>query len=281
MCERHLVIPALIVLLLVLLLVLAKRLRRHAITEEERARAGTDQERQVCPLRRSPQFEQLPPRPVQIPSYASLLPSFDPSRGFVCHRVTGRSGPAGFRGHCARVSRAGGAAHTDDSRRGRGRREGCRPSAEQRFYQGFRDRRAECRHHRSDEEERRERNPTLDDLFFQGRRTKMHPRRSPRDASAGPERRLGLHRPGRTATSTPISTCWKARTACEVKLKDGREFQAKVVGTDEKTDVAVIKIGRGESAGRAVRRQRRGAGRPICLRDRRAVQARLHVSPTA
>ena len=28
----------------------------------------------------------------------------------------------------------------------------------------------------------------------------------------------------------------------DVKLKDGREFQAKVVGTDEKTDVAVIKI---------------------------------------
>src|SRR5437762_2225436 len=28
----------------------------------------------------------------------------------------------------------------------------------------------------------------------------------------------------------------------EVKLKDGREFPAKVVGTDEKTDIAVIKI---------------------------------------
>jgi S1-C subfamily serine protease len=28
----------------------------------------------------------------------------------------------------------------------------------------------------------------------------------------------------------------------DVKLKDGREFQAKIVGTDEKTDVAVIKI---------------------------------------
>ncbi|HYJ05306.1 MAG TPA: trypsin-like peptidase domain-containing protein, partial [Chthoniobacterales bacterium] len=28
----------------------------------------------------------------------------------------------------------------------------------------------------------------------------------------------------------------------DVKLKDGREFQAKVVGTDEKTDIAVIKI---------------------------------------
>ncbi|MDQ6621887.1 MAG: trypsin-like peptidase domain-containing protein, partial [Verrucomicrobiota bacterium] len=28
----------------------------------------------------------------------------------------------------------------------------------------------------------------------------------------------------------------------DVKLKDGREFQAKLVGTDEKTDVAVIKI---------------------------------------
>src|SRR5256885_5807559 len=27
-----------------------------------------------------------------------------------------------------------------------------------------------------------------------------------------------------------------------VKLKDGREFKAKVVGTDEKTDIAVIKI---------------------------------------
>src|SRR5207253_9652691 len=28
----------------------------------------------------------------------------------------------------------------------------------------------------------------------------------------------------------------------DVKLKDGREFSAKVVGTDEKTDIAVIKI---------------------------------------
>jgi S1-C subfamily serine protease len=28
----------------------------------------------------------------------------------------------------------------------------------------------------------------------------------------------------------------------DVKLKDGREFQARLVGTDEKTDVAVIKI---------------------------------------
>src|SRR5205823_7171156 len=28
----------------------------------------------------------------------------------------------------------------------------------------------------------------------------------------------------------------------EVKLRDGREFSARVVGTDEKTDIAVIKI---------------------------------------
>ena len=35
----------------------------------------------------------------------------------------------------------------------------------------------------------------------------------------------------------------------EVKLKDGRGFPAKIVGTDEKTDIAVIKIEADKSAG--------------------------------
>ncbi len=40
----------------------------------------------------------------------------------------------------------------------------------------------------------------------------------------------------------------------QVKLKDGREFPGKVVGTDEKTDIAVIKVDASESAGGAVGR---------------------------
>jgi len=34
----------------------------------------------------------------------------------------------------------------------------------------------------------------------------------------------------------------EAADKIDVKLKDGREFSAKVVGSDEKTDIAVIKI---------------------------------------
>src|SRR5204862_5601866 len=35
---------------------------------------------------------------------------------------------------------------------------------------------------------------------------------------------------------------FEAADKIEVKLKDGREFSAKIVGSDEKTDIAVIKI---------------------------------------
>jgi len=38
------------------------------------------------------------------------------------------------------------------------------------------------------------------------------------------------------------STWSRPPTKIDVKLKDGREFSAKVVGSDEKTDIAVIKI---------------------------------------
>ena len=44
-----------------------------------------------------------------------------------------------------------------------------------------------------------------------------------------------------------------------VKLKDGRTFPAKLTGTDEKTDIAVVKIEADRSPGRGTRRQRRRA----------------------
>ena len=62
-----------------------------------------------------------------------------------------------------------------------------------------------------------------------------------------------------------------------VKLTDRREFRAKVLGTDPKTDVAVLKIDAQEPAGgarwaapRDLKRRRMGAG------DRLAVRLREH-----
>ena len=91
--------------------------------------------------------------------------------------------------------------------------QGCRPSAEQRLYEGFRDRRAERRDHRSHEEKRRERKPhPRRPLFPRSARMKMRPagilairshsKAKARDSSSGP-----------TATSIRTITCWKARIA--------------------------------------------------------------------
>ncbi|MFN2508286.1 MAG: trypsin-like peptidase domain-containing protein [Chthoniobacterales bacterium] len=83
-------------------------------------------------------------------------------------------------------------------------------------------------------------NPTLDDLFFQNQ---------PDDSTGRAPRRLQpVQSEGSGFIVRPDGHIFTNHHVLEgadrinVKLKDGREFEAKLVGTDEKTDVAVIKI---------------------------------------
>jgi serine protease Do len=84
-------------------------------------------------------------------------------------------------------------------------------------------------------------NPTLDDLFFQGPQDENAPRRNPRNSQPVQSEGSGfiVRADGYIYTNYHVL---EGADRIDVKLKDGREFQAKVVGTDEKTDVAVIKI---------------------------------------
>ena len=84
-------------------------------------------------------------------------------------------------------------------------------------------------------------NPTLDDLFFQNQRPDEAPRRNPRSQQQVQSEGSGfIVRPdGHIYTNYHVL---EGADRIDVKLKDGREFQAKLVGSDEKTDVAVIKI---------------------------------------
>ena len=81
----------------------------------------------------------------------------------------------------------------------------------------------------------------LDDLFFQGPPDENNPRRNP-----GPPRPVQsegsgfIVRPdGYIFTNVHVI---EDSDKIDVKLRDGREFPARVVGTDEKTDIAVIKV---------------------------------------
>jgi serine protease Do len=81
----------------------------------------------------------------------------------------------------------------------------------------------------------------FDDLFFQGPLDENNPRRDPHGFQPVQSEGSGfIVRPdGYILTNFHVL---EAADKISVKLKDGREFPAKVVGTDEKTDVAVIKI---------------------------------------
>lgn len=81
----------------------------------------------------------------------------------------------------------------------------------------------------------------FDDLFFQGPPDDNNPRGNPRGSQPIQSEGSGfIVRPdGYILTNFHVV---EAADKIDVKLKDGREFPATVVGTDEKTDVAVIKI---------------------------------------
>ncbi|HAK07595.1 MAG TPA: hypothetical protein DCO65_10090 [Spartobacteria bacterium] len=81
----------------------------------------------------------------------------------------------------------------------------------------------------------------FDDLFFQGPPDENNPQRNPRGFQPIQSEGSGfIVRPdGYIFTNFHVV---EAADKIEVKLKDGREFTAKMVGTDEKTDIAVIKI---------------------------------------
>src|SRR2546425_6419815 len=81
----------------------------------------------------------------------------------------------------------------------------------------------------------------FDDLFFQGPPDENNPRRNPHGFQPIQSEGSGfIVRPdGYIFTNFHVV---EGADKIEVKLKDGREFPAKVVGTDEKTDIAVIKI---------------------------------------
>ncbi len=84
--------------------------------------------------------------------------------------------------------------------------------------------------------------PSLDDLFFPNQAPDDNsPRRRPRDAQPALSEGSGfiVRSDGYIFTNNHVL---EGAERIDVKLKDGREFQAKLVGTDEKTDVAVVKI---------------------------------------
>src|SRR5438067_7424706 len=81
----------------------------------------------------------------------------------------------------------------------------------------------------------------FDDLFFQGQPDDNSPRRGPRNSQPIQSEGSGfiVRSDGYIFTNFHVV---EGSEHVDVKLKDGREFPAKVVGTDEKTDIAVIKI---------------------------------------
>src|ERR1700730_8705166 len=83
--------------------------------------------------------------------------------------------------------------------------------------------------------------PTFEDFFFQGPPDENNPRQGQRNLQPIQSEGSGfiVRRDGYILTNFHVV---EGAEHVDVKLKDGREFPAKVVGTDEKTDIAVIKI---------------------------------------
>jgi serine protease Do len=83
--------------------------------------------------------------------------------------------------------------------------------------------------------------PTLDDFFFQVPPDENSPRRGQRNLEPIQSEGSGfiVRADGYIFTNFHVV---EGADKIDVKLKDGRDFPAKVVGTDERTDVAVIKI---------------------------------------
>src|SRR2546430_1140860 len=81
----------------------------------------------------------------------------------------------------------------------------------------------------------------LDDLFFQGPPDENNPRRNPGGSRQVQSEGSGfIARPdGYIFTNFHVV---EGADKIDVKLRDGRNFPASVVGTDEKTDIAVIKV---------------------------------------
>ena len=83
----------------------------------------------------------------------------------------------------------------------------------------------------------------LDDLFFQGPPDESNPRRNPNGGGPRPVQSEGsgfIVRPdGYIFTNFHVV---EDADKIDVKLRDGRNFPARMVGTDKKTDIAVIKI---------------------------------------
>src|SRR5437660_274282 len=81
----------------------------------------------------------------------------------------------------------------------------------------------------------------FEDLFFQGPPDENNPRRNQRNIQPiqSEGSRFIVRPDGYIFTNFHVV---EAADKIEVKLKDGREFSAKIVGSDEKTDIAVIKI---------------------------------------
>jgi serine protease Do len=82
---------------------------------------------------------------------------------------------------------------------------------------------------------------SLDDLLFQNQPDENNPRSAPRGFAPLQSEGSGfIVRPdGYIYTNDHVLD---GAERIDVKLKDGREFQGKIIGRDEKTDVAVIKI---------------------------------------
>src|SRR6266487_4067258 len=79
----------------------------------------------------------------------------------------------------------------------------------------------------------------FDDLFFQGPPDENNPHRRQREPVQSEGSGFIARADGYIFTNFHVV---EGSDKMDVKLKDGREFRARIVGTDEKTDVAVVKI---------------------------------------